>query len=202
MKTMKRPLKQQFVHYLLVCLALVFSSHTLTAQQVDIGIFKSETDPNQIEIRIRPDFPIETTDAITEIRYTVRWRTTDPGIDALSFVNPFNIDYSIQPPITEDGYIYQTFIQDNPIALLEDVASMEEVVISTFTYPGGAMYFEIINDQVTSNNNIDYYFELNGSDVTGDIYRAIVSIPLAAWSMFLLFIMMLAFVFYRFRKLI
>ena len=202
MKTMKRPLKQKFVHYLLVCLALVFSSHALMAQQVDIGIFQSESNPNEIEIRIRPDFLINSGETITNIQYTVRWRTTDPGIDALNNVAPYNIPFGVQ--LTDDGFIYQNFVTAANITVPDDIDPMEEVVISTFTYTGGAFYFEIINDQFTIDNNIDFYFELGFGAViaTGDIYKAIVSIPLAAWSMFLLFIMMLAFVFYRFRKLI
>ena len=200
---MKRPLIQKFVHYLLVCLALVFSSHALMAQQVDIGIFQSESNPNEIEIRIRPDFLINSGETITNIQYTVRWRTTDPGIDALNNVAPYNIPFGVQ--LTDDGFIYQNFVTAANITVPDDIDPMEEVVISTFTYTGGAFYFEIINDQFTSDNNIDYYFEFDSGTVIGDtgiIYRAIVSIPLAAWSMFLLFGMMLAFVVYRFRKLI
>ena len=202
MKTMKRPVKQKSFHYLLVCLALVFSSHALMADQVDIGIFKSESNPNEIEIRMRPDFTIDAGETITNIQYTIRWRTTDPDITTLNLVTPYNIPYGAQ--FTNDGYIYQNFVTAATIEVTDNIDPMDEVVISTFTYPGGAMYFEIINDQFTIDNEIEYYFEmaLTPPDVTGIIYRPIVSIPLALWGLILGFGMMLAFVIYRFRKLI
>lgn len=199
-KTLRRNLSQRFIRPLLFSLAMVLSGPFLHANEVDIGIFQSGS--NEVEIRLRPDFEITAGTNITNIQYTVRWPVSQPGISQLNLINPYNISFGAQ--YIQNGYVYQSFATSAIIPIGTTINPSEEVVISSFEYPGGALYFELINDTFTDTQNISFYIELDGFgfDVTGEIYRQMAYLPVASWSLLLLFTMMLAFAVFRFRKLI
>lgn len=199
-KIIRHILKQTIIKPLLYSLVLVFSVPLLHANEVDIGIFQSG--PNEVEIRMRPDFEIPVGTNITNLQYTVRWPVSQPGISQLNLINPYNIPFGAQ--YTHNGFVYQNFIITIPITIGTTINASEEVVISTFEFPGGALYFELVNDAFTDMQNISFYIELDGFsfDNTGTIYRQMAFLPVAAWSILLLFTLLLAFTVFRFSKMI
>jgi hypothetical protein len=150
----------------------VFFIQTLNAEQIDIGIFKSET-PNKAEIKIMPDFQINAGQTITGIMYTIRW--DDPSVSLQpDYIFPFFIPVS-GDTVHHNGYIYQVFAATPMIALANDILPGEEVLVSSFSYTGSnCTFFEIIENDWTSANNAGYYCELLGSDKTGIIYHSFI----------------------------
>lgn len=180
---------------------MVLSVPMLRANEVDIGIFQSGS--NEIEIRLRPDFEIPAGTNITSLQYTVRWPDDRPGISQLNLITPFDIPFGAQ--YTHNGFVYQNFITTIPITIGITINASEEVVISTFEFPSGSSYFELINDTFTDDENISFYIEVvgfGGANNSGIIYRQLAFLPLASWSILLLFTLLLGFTVFRFRKLI
>ncbi len=137
--------------------------------QVDIGIFKSTTVPNKIEIRIRPDFNISSIQTLTGILYTVRW--DDPTI-SITTQNIYPFFVAPQgSPVLYNGHYYQVFAAVPMIAMAMN--ANQEYLASSFTFTNGdCSTFEIIEDEWTQANNGNVYLELVGTEVTGIIYQA------------------------------
>ena len=145
----------------------------LSAQdQVDIGIFSSTT--NQIDVKIRPNFTINSDQVISNIKYSIRWSDPSIVITNITYISP----YFLAPqggPVLSGGYYYQLFdcVPGAPVG--STISPGQEVLVSSFTYSAGSScsFFEIIDsDAWTSANNADFYVELGGADVTGIVYDA------------------------------
>ncbi len=156
---------------ILLLLAIAVMNNKAIASQVDIGIFEAAA-PNRIDVKIRPDFTINSNLTITNIIYTIRWE--DPTIN-ISLINvaPYNM-IPYQSPVFDGGFYYQRFYSfpNNPVGTT--ILPGEERLISSFTYTGGPnAYFEIIVNSWTQSNGGNYYLELQGSNRTGVIYQPI-----------------------------
>jgi hypothetical protein len=155
----------KIIFLLLVQLQLI---SFVLANQIDIGIFASTALPNNIEIRVRPDFNISSIQTITGILYTVRW--DDPTITITpQYVFPFFIAPQ-GAPVLYNGYYYQVFaaVPMTPLGMNAN----QEYIISSFNYTNGdCATFEIIEDSWTQANNGNVYLELVGLEVTGIIYQ-------------------------------
>jgi hypothetical protein len=161
--------------FAILCLASTSLSKPLSADVIDIGIFSS-SEPNKIDIKIRPDFFIPADGiGISEIRYTVRWPESSISIENFS-VFPYLLS-PVGSPVLHEGHFYQVFANPNIInPYNQDIYPMEEVVVASFEYSGGeADYFEILIDDWTQANNGNYFVEYRGSNYTGSIYQPIVS---------------------------
>lgn len=145
--------------------------HFSFAQSIDIGIFESTESSDQIDIKIRPDFNIEADETITAILYTVRW--DDPLITInTAYIFPFFIAPQ-GTAVENDGYYYQVFAAVPVNA--QAFAANQEYIASSFSFSNGECAFsEIIEDEWTSENNGNVYFEFLGEDVTGFIYEPVV----------------------------
>ncbi|HRY99747.1 MAG TPA: hypothetical protein P5550_11890, partial [Bacteroidales bacterium] len=80
---------------------------SMAQNTVDIGLFNSTTVPNQVEVKVRPNFT-STTAALTNIQFTIRWdAAASVGISAGSPLFP----YLLAPASsgTSGGYNYQSF---------------------------------------------------------------------------------------------
>lgn len=155
-----------------LCIFILGFCQHAQAQQLDIGIFESET-PSTIEVRLKPDFPIDSADAVTAIIYTLRW--DDPGIDIqLEMIDPFHV-IKAGSTAAYDNYMYQVFAAVPLFVVGEDIDAGEEIVISSFSFAGGeCAIFEIIEDEWTAANNGNYYTEYNAYESTGIIYEPMV----------------------------
>lgn len=152
---------------LLLC--LILCTFSATAETIDIGIFESE-EPGKVEVRIRPDFTILGNQTITAIRYTIRW--ADPALEiSTQYIAPYFL-HPLEEPYYFEGHFYQVFLavpQDSIGTILE---AGHERLVSTFTYSGAdCVYFELAQDEWTSDNNGNPLLELQGVNKTGVIYQ-------------------------------
>lgn len=153
-------------------LLVIFLAGTfLHAASIDIGIFEAEEN-NKVEIRLKPDFEINTNQTISSILYTLKW--DDPSVSfSLNYIFPYLV-IADGDAVYHNGYVYQVFvaIPMNPVG--ETILPGDEMIVSAFTYTGGdCTFFEIAMDDWTAANNGDYYCALQGTDVTGIIYESI-----------------------------
>ncbi|MCD4732599.1 MAG: hypothetical protein K8R74_18515, partial [Bacteroidales bacterium] len=156
------------IRYFYLLLFVFFTFNTIFANQIDIGIFESQTVPDQIEVKIRPDFNIQANETVTAILYTVRW--DDPSISITTqYIYPFFVAPQ-GSPVEYNGYYYQVFAAVPMIAI--PMNALEEYLVSSFTYTDGeCANFEIIEDEWTQSNNGNVYLEFIGVEVTGIIYE-------------------------------
>ena len=156
------------VRYFCLLLLVFFTFNTIFANQIDIGIFESQTVPDQIEIKIRPDFNISDIETVTAILYTVRWDNPSVSIST-QYIYPFFVAPQGSPE-EYNGYYYLVFAAIPMIAI--PMNANEEYLVSAFTYTNGeCANFEIIEDEWTQSNNGNVYFEFIGVEVTGIIYE-------------------------------
>ncbi|MDD5696272.1 MAG: HYR domain-containing protein, partial [Bacteroidales bacterium] len=160
-----------FARYPLVLLLLfLFTGQVLLADQIDIGIFESSA-PNKMEIRMRPDFTINSDGFISGILFTVRWSNPNLAITAVDYIYPYNVG-KIGITEFEGGYYYQRFGATPGDYVGTVIPAGTEKVISLFSYAGsGDICFEIINNEWTQAHNGNFYIEFWGSDYTGIIYE-------------------------------
>ncbi len=160
------------IRYFYLLLFVFFTFNTIFANQIDIGIFESQTIPDQIEVKIRPDFNIQANETVTAILYTVRWN--DPSISITAqYIYPFFVAPQ-GAPVEYNDYYYQVFAAVPMIAI--PMNANEEYLVSSFTYTNGeCANFEIIEDEWTQSNNGNVYLEFIGVEVTGIIYEPDVS---------------------------
>ncbi len=157
--------------YLTLLLLSLISFIGLNANQIDIGIYNSQTTPDQIEVKIRPDFNILDIETVTAILYTIRWDNPSVSIST-QYISPFFVAPQ-GPPEEYNGYYYQVFAAI-PMSGIPMNAN-EEYLISTFTYTnGGCSNFEIIEDEWTQSHNGNVYLEFIGVEVTGIVYEQFV----------------------------
>lgn len=169
--SMKRPKAKGILRNVLAALMLLLSG-ALTAQEIDIGLFESTT-PNQLEVRLRPDYQING-EAITNIVYTVRWN--DPNVTINTNILWPYVVFPSGPPTPYNGWIYQIFISV-PFSAYVNWAPGSENVVSTFSYSGSSCAtFEIINDEWVYANYGEYYVSVSGLDRTGIIYEPVVNL--------------------------
>lgn len=139
------------------------------AQQIDVGLFES-AESNSIEVRLKPDFAIEPQQTITAILYTIRWDDPDIEIEVQQ-IFPYYV-LADGPAIDHNGYVYQVFAAVPMLPVGANIEAGEEILVSSFSYTGGACsFFEIIEDEWTADNNGDYYIEFLGYVYTGIIYE-------------------------------
>ena len=159
--------------YFSFLLIIFFSLNILKANQIDIGIFESQTVTDQIEVKIRPDFNILDIETVTAILYTVRWDNPTVSIST-QYIYPFFVSPQ-GSPVEYNGYYYQVFAAVPMIAI--PMNANEEYLASSFTYTDGeCTNFEIIEDEWTQANNGNVYLEFIGVEVTGIIYEADVNL--------------------------
>jgi hypothetical protein len=82
MKTIQNISKAIAANFLPVCLVMLFWAQQANAEQIDAGIFSSESQSNVVEVKIKPDFTINADETISGIVYTIRW--TDPSVEITS----------------------------------------------------------------------------------------------------------------------
>ncbi len=143
---------------------------SMAQNTVDIGLFNSTTVPNQVEVKVRPNFT-STTAALTNIQFTIRWdAAASVGISAGSPLFP----YLLAPASsgTSGGYNYQSFASV-PGQVVNWVAGNEYTVL-TFTY-NTCTGFELApaTDAWVQLNNGVYYVEMFTAqlDHTGNFYN-------------------------------
>lgn len=154
--------------FLLVCQAIFAQK----VNQIDIGIFDSISTNNIIKVMWRPNYDISSA-PLTNIQYTVKWPTGGPSITSVDYYYPYFIVTASPPVLDVDGYDYQVF-GVVPGEVYVTIDEGQEVLISSFTYTGGACScFEIIAEPPDEVTNGDLWFEIGGSNVTGIIYEGI-----------------------------
>lgn len=155
--------------YLLIILCCWL--HPLQADQIDIGIFESGGQ-SKIEIRLRPDFTIQGNQTITAIRYTMKW--VDPDINiSLDYIAPYFVAAIDQPVFYNDHY-YQIYLAVPQDSVATAIEAGQERIVSSFSWSGNdCVFFEIVEDEWTQNNNGNIMLELQGNNKTGIIYEAI-----------------------------
>jgi len=156
------------VRYFCLFLLVFFTFNTIFANQIDIGILESQSVPDQIEIKIRPDFNISDIETVTAILYTIRWDNPSVNITT-QYIYPFFVSPQ-GSPVEYNGYYYQVFAAIPMIAI--PMNANEEYLASSFTYTDGeCTNFEIIEDEWTQAHNGNVYLEFIGVEVTGIIYE-------------------------------
>ena len=186
---------------IVVALVLVLCGFSTYADQIDIGMFPSST-PNKMEIRLRPDFTIDAGDYLANIQYTIRWVDPTIAITSVDMISPYNMAKQ-GGPVLVGGYYYQTFVSVSMIPIPATINPFQEVVISTWDFTGGlASYFQLVNDEYMTANNIQYYAEWNGVDRTGIIYNGFVfaSVPLSSWAVVISVILMAGTVVFMLKR--
>ncbi len=141
--------------------------------KIDFGIFAS-TIPNQMEIRIKPNYSEYGTRFLTNAQFTVRWPVSSglTSVTSGSMISPFFMATQ-GVPYLHNGYYYQVWA--TPGAFSVTWSANSEIVIQTFTYTNAqCLSFEIAHDSyVLDSINGDYYFEVNGiQNLTGQLYHA------------------------------
>jgi len=137
-----------------------------TLNLVDIGIF--ETTCADFEVRLLPK--IDITDAyLTNLVFTIKWPE-----NTVNLIDINSTYVAQQGPVQQSGgYNYAIFVGVPFFTNLNWTAGTEYVVM-TFSHDesgNGTCTIEIGDDAFTAANNADYYFELLGQDMTGDIYH-------------------------------
>lgn len=152
-------------------MAMLLPAFVLGTEQIHIGIFDTGEE-NVAEIRLSPDFTINSGQTVTSILYTIRW--DDPGINlTLDYIFPYFVSEA-GTPVEHSGFFYQVFVATPMDSVGVDVQPGEEILISSFSFEGGTCSsFEIINDEWTAANNGNYYCALQGSDKTGSVYESV-----------------------------
>ena len=200
MKTSTTKAMNKGAKHLLVILVLLFSGHMLMAQQVDLGIFPSGN-PDEMEIRMRPDFEIEPTDLMSNIVFTIRYPdgqdiTIDPD-------SPFPYDLDLGHGDDDGGFFYQTFDADHSNSFGITIQPGDEVVILTFEYTNAAANdFELTNEADFPGEDTDYYFEINALDRTGVFYTLVFPVPLSNLGLYLGILLLVVFFAVRARRMI
>lgn len=210
------PWKNMLAKGLFAVIALFLLTHAgkLSAHQIDIGIFASE--PDEIEVYIKPDFLVGQNHYIQEIRFTVRWSDPDAEIVNVNLINPYNIQALPVFDIIEDGYRYQMFrVEPVFVTFGSDLQPDEEVLLSSFTHTAGPdVTFELATADVTPEPNMFYFFqivcnEISGPceeispdpvDVTGILYEPstfpVVTVPITLMAFVITLLSMVGFFFY------
>lgn len=152
-----RKIGTRLVLSMFVLILLSISPGVSMAQNtVDIGLFNSAT-PNQVEIRIRPDFNSSGI-ALTNIQFTVRWSasagvTITPGSPMMPYI------LAGASSGTSGGYAYQSFASV-PGQIVNWVAG-NEYVVATFTYNTCTGFeFAPAADAWVQANNGEFYVEM------------------------------------------
>lgn len=137
---------------------------------VDIGLFNSTTNPNEVEVRVRPDF--STTSNLTNIIFTIKWDAS-AGVTITPGTPTFPYLVSPQTAGTSGGSNYQIF--GSAAGQTVNWTAGNEYVVFTFTY-NSCTGFEIApaTDTWTTANNGLYYIEMFSAqlDHTGAIYES------------------------------
>lgn len=200
--------KASFSGAIMLLMIYIFPhGEALMAQdKIDLGIFR--TAPDEVEVRMRPNFDISASQAFSEIRFTLRWpATTFVNITGLEQIPPFNLNYSPNSMVTFQGYKYQTLILQSPFYenFTDPINAGEEVVISRIYHTGGSNFiFGLMDATSTVLPNTDYFFEficldadgqgpcdsLGAYEVQGDIYTPF-TLPVNVWSVLLTFVAIL-----------
>jgi Secretion system C-terminal sorting domain len=162
---------------IIMIISTCFNGLNLTAQTVDIGIFKVPVGSNNLEIRLRPSSIAIPASTYDESVFTIRTLTTNSPIFNIT-TNPYMHAYIVNPAGEEiDGlysyYRFQFSSSGNSITL----AASQEVPIVTIQYTSAAT--DPVFELVTSVTPLDwpglyngsYYQVLNGIDASGIIYR-------------------------------
>ncbi len=163
----------------LAAMLCMHTASTVMADQNDaigIGIFTPSGNGNMVEVKIKPDFFIASTETTSSILYTIRWEDQyNVGSINEDFIYPFFVVPQGQPEHHE-GYYYQVYAATPQDPVGVDVQSGEEILISSFTFDGdGCVRFELVNDDWTHDNNASFYVAFMGTDVTGHFYNPVAS---------------------------
>lgn len=148
---------------------------------VDICMFPAGA--GKADVKMRPQFPILDNYTVSEIRYTVRWNDPTLQVTSIDIIPPFSIlpDGPVYTP--GDGFYYQNYITIAGAVIGFPIDPYEEVIIASFNYTGvNGAQLEIINNEFTANNNLDYYIEVNGEERTGTIYCSFDTVPVSNWA--------------------
>ncbi len=166
---------------ILVFFMLVIFMHTSAQDRIDIGLYKTTTPVNTVQVKMRPNYSLPNN--LSAFCYTIRW--TDPTIViSMNYYSPYFIspnDNGVPRAVTIAGvnYYYMVF---NAVTSAYNGGQLnpgDEVLISSFSFTGGSCNtmneFEIINDAWTKAENANVYFEVQGRTKTGIIYKPKVS---------------------------
>jgi len=159
---------------LMTILQMVMCSNIVFGQnKIDFGIFASAL-PNQMEIRIRPNYNEGGTHFLTNAQLTVKWPLSS-GITSVSSGSPI-FPFLLSPqgsPTIDNGYYYQIWATPGGSAI--SWTANQEIVVLTFTFANvPCPQFEIAHDNYVQNIiNGDYYMEINGNSLlTGILYHS------------------------------
>lgn len=151
---------------------------------IDIGIFQPDDQQNRLEVRLKPNFDINTGSYFTNIIYFVRWKDPSLEIDNVESFSPYflNAEHDMVPLFDEEsGYYYQRFAGGSQSILIVPIPEGTEAVMSAFTFSGAEAcpYFEIIDDDFAAENNGSFYMEFTGSGFFADDFAGTIYEPIA-----------------------
>ena len=157
---------------LILSLTLLFNSE-LFGQQVDIGIFPSNT-VYRMDVYIRPNYAEDGTKTITNSRFTIKWPVAS-GVSSLTtgFVSTVYNYYPTGPVLTSNGYNYQIFVASAG----QTVTWSSGMVIPVLTFEFSGLEcpsFEIADDDYVAQPSVNgnFLFEIDGVAKTGIRYQA------------------------------
>ncbi len=168
--------KTLFFSFILI---IMCSNVVISQNRIDFGLFYTST-PNQLAVKIRPNYTLSTNQLLTNVQFTIRWPVSS-GITEITSDNPIYpyIMLLQGSTITDGAYYYQ--IWATPGGNTVKWTANAQITIQTFTYTGSICpFFEIAHDAFVQNDTIngDYYIEINGaSNLTGSIYYTAVPAP-------------------------
>jgi parallel beta-helix repeat protein len=143
---------------------------------VDIHFVETATD---ISIEVVTNELIESGMA-DNIQFTLAWKAGDTEVEQLLIT--FASDFDLMPQgdaVTVNGTKYLVYASVTPTILPDVWNTGEAVTVMTFEKEYGQLIADrlwIANNDITSNNNGEYYLSNWGSDVTGLIYTSTVGI--------------------------
>lgn len=158
-------------------LSACFNGLYLTAQTVDIGIFKVPVNSNNLEIRLRPSNSAITAATYDQSVFTIRTLTVNNPIFTI-MANPYVHAYDPTPAGEEINGLYSYYrFQFSTGGSNITLAIGQELPIATIRYTSAAIdpVFELVTT-VTAGDwpdlyNGNYYQLLNGLEAQGVIYR-------------------------------
>jgi hypothetical protein len=176
----KAQLMQSITRNIAATLALgcLFATTATAQSQVDIGLYQNN---DQLEVRVKPRS--EFSGIVSSVVFTIKWDRS--GGATLGQVKQ---DEAVQQylPLGRSGNArehgamnYQVFAGFGTTPLTNSGAPWvagEEYTIATISVTGRGE-FELVNDAWTAEpaNNANFYVSLGGQDMTGNIYKSLVT---------------------------
>lgn len=143
------------------------------ATTINLGILEHY---DELMIKIKPVTQINSTDLLTQIRFTLRWKSPTLVLTMKPFISPYKIQKEGLVRFS-GGYYYQTFTSASNVPFNTTIAANKEVTIAVINYQSSIQdMIYINNDSYILDNHIEYSFIVNGVNATGSFHRPQASI--------------------------